>query len=90
MTEDKAFSARTPVLIGSATLAALIGSLLIWGIGTELDGAIVAHGQIQVESNRQIVQHPDGGVVATIAVIEGQTVAPGDLLLSFDGSLLAS
>lgn len=90
MTENKAFSARTPILIGSATLAALIGSLLIWGIGTELDGAIVAHGQIQVESNRQIVQHPDGGVVATIAVIEGQTVAPGDLLLSFDGSLLAS
>jgi HlyD family secretion protein len=43
-----------------------------------------------VEQNRQIVQHPDGGVVAEIAVIEAQAVKSGDLLIRLDGSLLQS
>lgn len=90
MTAPRAWSARGSVLTGVATLAILIGGFLVWGIGTTLDSAIVAPGQVQVESNRQIVQHPDGGVVASIAVVEGQTVEAGDLLLSLDGSLLAS
>lgn len=84
------FSARGPVLIGSLTIALLVGTTVLWGLNTDIEGAIVAPGQIQVESNRQIVQHPDGGVVAAIAVTEGQTIKAGDLLLSFDGSLLAS
>ena len=83
-------SARGPVLLGSVTLALLAAALIGWGIGTDIEGAIVAPGQLQVESNRQIVQHPDGGVVASIAVTEGQRVAAGDLLLSLDGSLLHS
>lgn len=84
------WSARGPVLLGGATVALLMATLLFWGLGTRIDGAIVAPGQVQVESNRQVVQHPDGGVVAAIAVTEGQTVAAGDLLLSLDGSLLQS
>lgn len=84
------FSARGPVLVGSLTVALLIGTTLFWGLNTDIEGAIVAPGQIQVESNRQVVQHPDGGVVASIAVTEGQPVKAGDLLLTLDGSLLAS
>lgn len=83
-------SARGPVLLGSVTVALLAAALIGWGMGTDIEGAIVAPGQLQVESNRQIVQHPDGGVVAAIAVTEGQRVAAGDLLLSLDGSLLKS
>ena len=86
----RAWSARGSVLTGLVTLALLGVSFLVWGIGTTLDAAIVAPGQIEVESNRQIVQHPDGGVVASIAVTEGQSVAAGDLLLSLDGNLLSS
>lgn len=84
------FSARGPVLVGSLTVALLLGTTLFWGLNTDIEGAIVAPGQIQVESNRQVVQHPDGGVVASIAVTEGQPVKAGDLLLTLDGSLLAS
>jgi HlyD family secretion protein len=39
-----------------------------------------------VEQNRQVVQHPDGGVVAEIAVQEAQTVKSGDLLIRLDGA----
>ncbi|MDG1259896.1 MAG: biotin/lipoyl-binding protein, partial [Paracoccaceae bacterium] len=49
-----------------------------------MSGAIVAEGQIEVDQNRQVIQHPDGGVVAAIAVDEGQTVTTGDILLQLD------
>ena len=53
---------------------------------TTISGAIVAPGLVQVEQNRQVVQHPDGGVVAEIAVQEAQTVKAGDLLIRLDGA----
>ena len=90
MTRSNGWSARGPVMLGAVTLALLVAGFFLWGIGTRIDGAIVAPGQVQVESNRQVVQHPDGGVVAAIDVIEGQKVAAGDLLVTLDGTLLAS
>jgi HlyD family secretion protein len=43
-----------------------------------------------VSQNRQVVQHPDGGVVAEIAVKEAQPVKAGDLLIRLDGALVKS
>jgi HlyD family secretion protein len=51
---------------------------------------VVASGQIEVSQNRQVVQHPDGGVVAEIAVKEAQPVKAGDLLIRLDGALVKS
>lgn len=50
----------------------------------QLSGAIIASGQIEVEQNRQFVQHSDGGVVANILVDEGDTVENGDVLIRLD------
>lgn len=83
-------SLRTPLLFGFATLAALVLGFGGWSMLTTLDGAIVAPGQIEVAQNRQVVQHPDGGVVAEIAVTEGQSVRAGDLLLRLDGAMIRS
>ena len=85
-----AWSSRGPVSTGLITLAALVFGFGGWSVFTDIDGAIVASGQLEVEQNRQIVQHPDGGVVAKIAVIEGQAVKTGDILIQLDGSLLQS
>ena len=90
MTEAPAWSARRPLMLGTLTLLALLGGFGTWSVMTQISGAIVAQGQIQVDQNRQVVQHPDGGVVADIAVTEGQAVAAGDVLLRLDGSLLQS
>ncbi|WP_136683313.1 HlyD family type I secretion periplasmic adaptor subunit [Falsirhodobacter xinxiangensis] len=84
------WSARGPLLLGGITLALLVGGFGVWASATHIAGAIVAPGQIQVQQNRQIVQHPDGGVVEQIAVIEGQSVQAGDLLVALDGSDLQS
>lgn len=80
--------ARSVLLLGGLTIAALVGGFGIWSVATEISGAIVASGRIEVEQNRQIVQHPDGGVVAEILVAEGAQVAAGDIMLRLDGTLM--
>lgn len=83
-------SARGPVVIGMLTLLILVGGFGGWSVATSIDGAVVSAGQIEVAENRQVVQHPDGGVVEEIAVKEAQAVKAGDLLIRLDGSLLNS
>ncbi len=55
-----------------------------------ISGAIIAGGQVEVDQNRQVVQHPDGGVVAEILVDEGDLVASGDILVRLDPTNLDS
>jgi HlyD family secretion protein len=82
--------ARRPLLLGFATLLLLVFGLGLWSATTRIAGAIVAHGLVEVAQNHQIVQHPEGGVVAEIAVTEAQFVQAGDVLLRLDGGQLQS
>ena len=61
-------SARKSVLLGGITAGLLVFGFGLWSVLSEISGAIVASGQIEVSQNRQVVQHPDGGVVAEISV----------------------
>lgn len=82
--------ARRPLFLGFTTLILLIFGLGLWSATTRIAGAIVAYGLVEVAQNRQIVQHPEGGVVAEIAVTEAQYVQAGDVLLRLDGGQLNS
>ena len=84
------WSARRPLFWGFLTLALLVGGLGAWSVLTTLAGAIIAPGQIEVSQNRQVVQHPDGGVVSEILVREGAEVQAGAVLMRLDGSALKS
>ena len=86
----KLWSSKRPILVGVVSILLLIGGFGVWSVMTTIGGAIVAPGVIQVEQNRQVVQHPDGGVVAEIHVVEAQTVKAGDLLIRLDGAQLQS
>ena len=83
-------SARLPLAVGFAAMAALVGGLGAWSVGTEIAGAVVARGVFEVETERQAIQHPDGGVVGEILARDGDTVAAGDVLLRLDGTFLRS
>ncbi|MBS8226109.1 HlyD family type I secretion periplasmic adaptor subunit [Vannielia litorea] len=83
-------SARRPLLLGFFALLLLVGGFGTWATLANISGAIVASGQIEVEQNRQVVQHPDGGVVEEVLVDEGDSVSAGDVLLRLDASELAS
>ncbi len=87
---DRAWSARLPVMFGLFGLMILLGGFGFWAVSTDLAGAIIATGRIEVDRNRQIIQHPDGGVVAEILVEEGDMVAVGDILIRLDSTLLTS
>lgn len=83
-------TARTPLLLGMFALVLLLGGFGAWANLTSIAGAVVSSGQIEVDQNRQVVQHPDGGVVAEILVHDGDRVAAGDPLIRLDGELLRS
>ena len=87
---DPRWSAARPLAQGGLTVLLLIGGFGSWSVLTTLSGAIIAAGQVEVSESRQVVQHPDGGVIEDILVAEGDRVAAGDVLLRLDGSVLRS
>jgi len=86
----KAWSVRWPMMLGLVTLLVLVGGFGAWATLSSIAGAVVAPGQIEVDQNRQAIQHPEGGVVAALLVDEGQLVAEGDVILRLDGSEIRS
>ncbi|MET3693371.1 HlyD family type I secretion periplasmic adaptor subunit [Methylobacterium goesingense] len=66
-----------------------LGVLLVVGVGgwatlTQISGAVIAPGQLVVESDVKKVQHPTGGVVGELLVREGARVRAGDVLIRLD------
>ncbi|CAA2104479.1 Type I secretion system membrane fusion protein PrsE [Methylobacterium bullatum] len=66
-----------------------VGAVLVIGIGgwatfTMISGAVIAPGQLMVESDVKKVQHPTGGVVGELRVKEGARVKAGDILIRLD------
>lgn len=82
--------ARIPLTIGFVSMIVLVGGFGTWSVMANISGAIIASGQIEVDQNRQIVQHLDGGVVSEVLVDEGDVVTAGAPLIRLDAQLLAS
>jgi HlyD family type I secretion membrane fusion protein len=87
---SKRWSAVRPVVTGGLAILVLVGGFGTWAMESEITGAIIAHGRIEVDQNRQIVQHLDGGVVSEILVKEGDTVTEGQMLVRLDAEQLQS
>lgn len=84
------FSVHRHLALGLGGLALLILGFGGWASFSEISGAVIAPGQIEVDQNRQVVQHPDGGVVAQILAQEGDSVRQGQLLIQLDATRLGS
>jgi HlyD family type I secretion membrane fusion protein len=78
------------VLIGLIGIAAGLGGFSLWAMSTEINGAVVAAGEVAVEARRQAIQHHDGGIVAAVHVKDGQMVKAGTPILTLDGTELAA
>ena len=76
--------------LGFLTAMMLVFGLGGWAVFASISGAVVAPGTLRVEMNRQVVQHPDGGVVSEILVDEGDTVEAGAVLLRLDSTEIAA
>ena len=62
---DRRWPVRGPIIAGVIAVLVLVGGFTVWAMSTRISGAVVAGGQVEVEQQRQIVQHPDGGVSRT-------------------------
>ncbi len=83
-------SAVLPLLAGFLVLLVLVGGFGVWAAITQISGAVIATGRIEVDSNRQVVQHVDGGVVEEVLVEEGDTVEKGEVLLRLDPTFVTT
>ncbi|WP_108836108.1 HlyD family type I secretion periplasmic adaptor subunit [Tateyamaria sp. Alg231-49] len=88
--DERKWKATGPLLVGAGALIVLVGVLGYWSVNARIAGAVIASGMIQVESNRQVLQHPQGGVVGELLVKDGDFVASGDVVLRFDDRQLRS
>ena len=84
------YPATRPLVAGIAALFLLVGGLGTWGATARLAGAVVASGEVRVDADRVVVQHPEGGPVAAVLVGEGDLVTSGQVLIRLDGRRLAT
>jgi HlyD family type I secretion membrane fusion protein len=75
---------RATVVWGSAVALAFLGGFVAWSVFAPLAVSAIAPGQVTVESNRQIVQNLEGGIIDRFVVSEGEEVAAGDTLMLLD------
>lgn len=84
------FPARRPVLTGLGALMLLLVGFVTWAALANIAGAIITNGRVEVDRNRQLVQHPHGGMVQDVLVEEGMQVRKGQVLVRLDGEGLWS
>lgn len=84
------WSASRPIILGVLALVLLVGGFGTWAVMGQIAGAVVASGRVEVDRNRQVVQHLDGGVVAELLIEEGDLVEEGQVLMRLDSNMLKS
>jgi HlyD family secretion protein len=80
-------SIRLHLIIGLSLVGVLAGGLGTWASTQEISGALIAPGQIVVESNVKKVQHPTGGVVGELLARDGDLVKAGQILVRLDDTV---
>jgi HlyD family secretion protein len=87
---DGRWSARRFLALGFMSLAILVFGLGGWSALARIAGAVIAPGTVEVEGNRQVVQHLTGGVIEAILARDGDRVEAGQVLIRFEGDKIRS
>jgi len=77
-------SIRLHLVGGIGVAFLLVGGVGGWGATAEIAGAVIATGQLVVDTNVKKVQHPSVGIVKELRVRTGDHVKAGDLLIRLD------
>jgi membrane fusion protein, type I secretion system len=81
---DVAAEVRRWNLVGALAIAVFFGGTLAWSSLAPLSSAVVAQGQVKVDSSRKKIQHLEGGIVKEILVRDGDEVSEGQVLVRLD------
>ena len=74
------------IITGIAGILLVIGTLGSWGFVAPITSAIIALGQVTVDTNRKQVAHLEGGVVDQLLVRDGSQVEAGQTLIKLDAT----
>lgn len=75
---------RQIIMAGLIIVGLFFGVGGIWAAVAEITGAVIAQGEIRVDSERKTVQHLEGGIVKEILVRNGDQVTKGQPLIILD------
>jgi HlyD family secretion protein len=81
-------SIRKHLIFGLAIVLLMAGGLGGWASTVPISGALIAPGQVVVDSNVKKVQHPTGGVVGEVRVRDGDLVKAGDIVVRLDETVV--
>lgn len=81
-------SNRGPLRMGLLVLVLGLGGFVAWSLTAPLDEGVPLQGQVAVQGSRKAIQHLQGGIVAEIAVQDGDQVQAGQLLIRLDTARL--
>ncbi|HET6156892.1 MAG TPA: HlyD family type I secretion periplasmic adaptor subunit [Dongiaceae bacterium] len=59
----------------------MIGAAIVWGRTVQIDQFVTGEGEVAPSDKVKVIQHLEGGVIATIHVRDGQAVKAGDPLV---------
>lgn len=79
-------SYRSLIVVGWLIIGGLVAGFTAWALLAPLNSAAVAPGTIVVNSNRQTIQHLEGGIIKALSVRDGDQVEKGQALLTMDGT----
>ena len=82
--DDLPRSVTRHVIFGVVLLVLSFGGFGLWAFRAPLAAAVMAPGSFVATGRNKIVQHLEGGIIATILVNEGDRVAAGQPLLQLD------
>ncbi|TVQ97007.1 MAG: HlyD family type I secretion periplasmic adaptor subunit [Desulfovibrionales bacterium] len=91
-TEPAAPSDNTrPIIIAGLVIILLFfGGLGVWAATATISAAVIAQGEVKVDSNRRTVQHLEGGIVKEILVRDGDRVSRGQVLIRLEAEQVSA
>jgi HlyD family secretion protein len=75
------------MLAGLVIVIVLAGGVGGWAGTMTLSGALIAPGQVVVDTNVKKVQHPTGGIVGELRVRDGDRVKQGEVVVRLDDTV---
>jgi len=81
---------RRIIVAGMMIITLFFGLGGLWISLAEISGAVIANGEVRVDTERKTVQHLEGGIIRDILVRNGDVVAAGDPLILLDSSRIVS
>lgn len=72
------------LFVGFLVIGVLVLGCFGWAASAKIAGAVIASGQVVVDSYAKKIQHRDGGVVAKLNVQNGDIVKAGDVIVRLD------